>query len=166
MPTNEVIIRLVRQDDAAQLRENIYSANTLAEVEERVTSKIEAYDRRTRVHLVAEVGGAVVATGGLRCNERSLLAHRAELYDIVVHPQYQRQGIARSLVERLRGYAASMGIEILEAGCRGGTDAEKVYRRLGFIEWGRLPRGLREPWGEHKVYDHVHFYMPIEPAQA
>ena len=69
MPTNEVIIRLVRQDDAAQLRENIYSANTLAEVEERVTSKIEAYDRRTRVHLVAEVGGAVVATGGLRCND-------------------------------------------------------------------------------------------------
>jgi GNAT superfamily N-acetyltransferase len=166
MPNDEIIIRLVCQDDTVQLRENICSGNTLAEVEERVANEIEAYDRRTHVHLVTKVDGAVVGTGGLGRSERPLLAHRAELYDIVVHPQYQRQGIARRIVERLRGYAASMGIEILEVGCRGGTDAEEVYPRLGFIEWGRLPRGLEEPWGEHKVYDHVHFYMPVEPAQA
>jgi hypothetical protein len=37
-----------------------------------------------------------------------------------------------------------------------------VYRRLGFVEWGRLPRGIVEPREEPKVYDQVHFYMPIK----
>ena len=55
----------------------------------------------------------------------------------------------------------SMGIEILEVGCRGGTPAEEVYRRLGFIECGRLPGGIVEPWGERRAYDEVSFYMPV-----
>jgi hypothetical protein len=41
-------------------------------------------------------------------------------------------------------------------------EREEVYRRLSFIEWGRLARGLVEPWGERRVYDSVHFYMPLQ----
>jgi hypothetical protein len=55
-----------------------------------------------------------------------------------------------------------MGLEILEVGCRGGTPAEAVYPRLGFVECGRLPRGIVEPWGACQAYDEVSFYMPIQ----
>ena len=79
-----------------------------------------------------------MGTGGVGRKEHPLCGHRAELYDIVVHPDYQRRGIARRIVAALRDHAISMGITILEVSCRGGTDAEQVYPRLGFVEWGRL----------------------------
>ena len=145
MPDDDITIRLVRPEDADPLRENTYSANTLAEVRERVAGEIAAYAQGTRVHLVAEVDGAVVGTGRVGRNEHPLHAHRAELYNIVVHPDYQRQGLARRIIATLHDHALSMGITILAVSCRGGTGAEQVYPRLGFVEWGRLPGGLKEP---------------------
>jgi hypothetical protein len=52
------------------------------------------------------------------------------------------------------------GHRVLETACRAATPAEAVYRRLGFIEWGRLPGGIRESWGERRVFDAVYFTMP------
>ncbi len=34
--------------------------------------------------------------------------------------------------------AIAVDITVIEVSCRGGTDAEQVYPRLGFVEWGRL----------------------------
>lgn len=51
------------------------------------------------------------------------------------------------------------------AAWRGGTPVETVYRKLGFIEYGRLPNGLIESWGEHDVYDEVFFYMRLDEGK-
>jgi GNAT superfamily N-acetyltransferase len=83
------------------------------------------------------------------------------LFNMVVCDQYQRRGIARRLVASLRDHAAQWGVEILETSVRGGTPAEEVYRRVGFQEYGRLPRGLAEPWGAKQVFDEVYFAMPV-----
>jgi GNAT superfamily N-acetyltransferase len=99
-------------------------------------------------------------------NAHPLYAHRGELAGLVVHPDYQRQGIARRLVEKVCEYGTSMGLGILETGCRGGTPAEDVYPRLGFRECGRLPGGIVEPWGDHQAFDEVSFYMPLERASG
>jgi GNAT superfamily N-acetyltransferase len=162
---NNTIIRPVEPGDAKDLRENCFSANTIEQVEARIAANRKAIEQGTEMHLVAEVAegdGGVVGVGGLVRRDFALHAHRGELVDLVVHPHYRRQGIARRIVEGIKERAAAMGVEILEVGCRGGTPAEEVYRHLGFVEWGRLPRGLVEPWGEHKVYDEVQFYMPVE----
>jgi len=66
----------------------------------------------------------------------------------------------------MHGYATDMGIEFLEIGCRGGMPAEQVYPRLGFIDCGRFPRGLIEPWGGRLEFDEVSFYMPVESGLA
>jgi GNAT superfamily N-acetyltransferase len=168
MPENiqPILIRPVEPGDAAQLRENCYSANTLAKVEERIADNLRAYQEGTGVHLVAEVKGVVVGTGGLVRKAHPLHAHRGELVSLVVHPDYQRRGIARRIVTDLRRYAAEMGLQILEVSCRGGTPAEVVYGRLGFVECGRLPAGILpggiiEPWSERRVYDEVSFYMSV-----
>jgi GNAT superfamily N-acetyltransferase len=115
---------------------------------------------------VAEVEGVVVGTGGLVRKAHALRAHRGELVSLVVHPDYQRTGIARRIVTDLCGRAAEMGLQILEVGCRGGTPAEVVYGRLGFVECGRLPGGIVEPWNEGRVYDDVSLYMSVDADMA
>jgi acetyltransferase len=159
--TPTILVRPVRPADAAQLREHCLSANTLAEVEARIADAIEGCAAGTQILFVAEADGTVVGTGTLIRNAHPLRAHRGELSSLIVHPHHQRRGIARRIVETIREHAASLGIEILEVSCRGGTPAELVYPRLGFVEYGRLPRGIVEPYGEGRAYDEVSFYMPL-----
>jgi GNAT superfamily N-acetyltransferase len=168
MPDNArtILVRPVQPEDAEPLRANCYSANTLAQVKERIAQNVQAYEQGTEVHLVAEVDGIVVGTGGLVRKTHPLHAHRGELVSLVVHPDHQRQGIARRIVAELCRYAAPFGITLLEVGCRGGTPAETVYARLGFVECGRLPGGIVEPWGEQRAYDEVSFCMPLDAASA
>ena len=104
----------------------------------------------------AAVGHAV-----LRRKRHPLHRHRAELTDIVVCLTYQRRGIARRLIEALRGHAPRIGVTTIETSVRGGTPAEEVYRRVGFQECGRLPAGLVETWGDCGVYEEVFFWMPV-----
>jgi GNAT superfamily N-acetyltransferase len=162
--TRTIIVRPVEPKDAVQLRENCFSANTLAEVEAGIAERIQGFEQGTVLHLVAEVEGVVVGTGILTRNEHPLKAHRGTVGSLVVHPDHQRQGIARRIVDTMRGYAEEMGIAFLEIGCRGGTPAEQVYPRLGFVECGRFPGGLIEPWGERLAFDEVSFYMTVGRA--
>jgi GNAT superfamily N-acetyltransferase len=159
--TQPIVIRPVELADAAQLRGNCFSANTLAEVEARIAHNFRAYREGTEVHLVAEVDGVLIGTGGLVRKAHPLHAHRGELVSLVVHPDYQRRGIARRIVTDLCRYAKEFGLTLIEVGCRGGTPAEQVYGRLGFVECGRLPAGIVEPWGDRRVYDEVSFYMSV-----
>jgi ribosomal protein S18 acetylase RimI-like enzyme len=162
MSRNDIVIRPVQLSDAVQVRDNCFSMNTLEQVQSQIERTRQLFERGEGVQLVAEVGGVVVGTATLRRNTHPLHAHHAELESIVVHGGYQRQGIAHCLVDECRGRAKAMGIRILEVSSRGGEPAEQVYRRLGFIEYGRLPQGIVELWGDHKVFDLVYFYQPLE----
>ncbi len=162
MQSSTVTIRPVRLDDAIHVRENCFSMNTLEQVQSQIAANLQAFAEGKIVQLVAEVDGIVVGIVSLERKFHPLTAHRAELTGLVVNPKYQGQGIARRLVEECCNRAVSMGLEILEIRCRAGEPAEQVYRRLGFIEYGRLPRGIIESWGERKVFDEVYFYQPLE----
>lgn len=186
---DRVAIRIVQEADAEDLWENIFSQNTLAEVKRRVTSLyLKAYAAGVGVPLVAEVDGHVVGITSMTFIEHPLKAHICTLGDIVVNPGFQRMGIARRLVDECkrlavdvgktksvasvrgattdecRTLAANTGKSIMLTGARAGTAAETVYRKLGFIEYGRLPNGLieRPPFHEdERAYDEVFFYMPL-----
>ena len=162
MRVGDVIVRPVRLSDVPDLQKNCFSMNTLEQVQSRIEVNIQEAEEQKGLQLVAEVDGVVVGTGGMKRHSHPLESHRAELVDLVVHGDYRQRGIARRLVEGCCTHAASLGAEILETSCRGGTPAEKVYPRLGFMEWGRLPRGLIEPWGERAAYDLVCFYRSVE----
>jgi GNAT superfamily N-acetyltransferase len=161
MDNKAVLIRPIRPGDASQVWENCLSMNTLEEVRSLIETNLQAYQEGKSLQLAGEVDGRVVCIATLIRNAHPLCAHRAEVTGLVVHPDYQGRGIARRLVEECHAYALQMGIEILEISCRGGESAEKIYPRLGFTVYGRLPRGLKEPWGNQKVYDIVYFYQPI-----
>ena len=156
-----VVVRPVEGGDAQDLRQHCFSRNTLDEVAAQIASSVEMHAAQQGVQLVAEVDGAVIGTLTLIRNTHALHAHRADLYSIVVHPDHQRKGIARQMLEESRRHAQALGIEILETSCRAGTGAQTAYTRMGFIEYGRLPRGIVEPWGDRHVFDQVFFYLPL-----
>ena len=162
MNGENITIRPVAREDAADLQENCFSMSTLEGVQERIENTIQMLKEGTGVRFVAEVDGMVLGTVMLKRNDHPLCAHRAELYDVVVCGYYQRRGIARRLIAECGTHAASMGVEILEIGVRGGTPAEEVYRRLGFIEYARLPQGIKELWDGGGVFDEVLLYQPVE----
>ena len=95
MNSENITVRPVGREDAADLRENCFSMNTLEEVEERVENTIQMFEEGSGVRFVAEVGGLVVSTAVLRRHSHSLYAHRAEVDDVVVHPVHQPQ-VARA----------------------------------------------------------------------
>lgn len=136
-------MRLVEQRDAVELRQNCFPMNALEETEALIAANLQGFSQGTVLMLVAEVDGKVVGTVTLQRNPHRLRGHRAEVVSLVVHRPYEGQGIARRLMEECERYARSQDIQILELTCRGGEPAEQVYRRLGFHEFGRLPRAYR-----------------------
>ena len=69
---------------------------------------------------------------------------------------------ALRLIEECKKLGTEIGIKILEVGCRGGEQAETIYKHLGFVEYSRLAGGLVEPWGENNEFDDVNLYQIIQ----
>ncbi len=161
MQSGNIVVRLVEQRDAVELRQNCFPMTTLEETQPLLAANLQGFSQGTVVMLVAEVDGKVVGTVTLQRNTHRMRRHRAVVGGLVVHRPYEGQGIARRLMEESERTARSLDIQILELTCRGGEPAEQVYRRLGFHEFGRLPRGLLEPAGKHHTYDEVYFYRRI-----
>jgi GNAT superfamily N-acetyltransferase len=157
----KVIVRIMQETDADDLWENIYSRNTPNEVRERIASYLQAYAEEKAVPLVAEVDRHVIGTTYIKFEEHPFRAHICTLFDVVVNPVFHRMGIARRLIEECKVRAVQHGKSMICIVARGGTTAETVCPKLGFIEYGRLPHGLIESWGNHDVYDEVMFYMPL-----
>ncbi len=161
MRSGNIVVRLVEQRDAVELWQNCFPMNTLEGTQSLIAANLQGFSQGTGVMLVAEVDGKVVGTVTLQRNPHRLRRHRAVVGGLVVHRPYEGQGIARRLMEECERNARSLDIQILELTCRGGEPAEQVYRRLGFHEFGRLPRGLVEPAGKQDIFDEVYFYRMI-----
>ena len=160
----QVRYRLIALEDAGQLHTNCMPGGTLEGIRRRIPEDLHAHQAGERVPLVAIVDGEVRGTATLVRQAHPLKRHIADIVDVVVDHRYWRRGIARGLFDALRAQAAAMGIELLATSCRGGTTAETVYRRLGFTEYGRLARGLKERSG--RVFDEVLFCQPLDPATS
>lgn len=156
-----VVIRVVKQSDAKDLWENIFSRNTPAEVEERIVGNLERMKTGEYIHFVAEVDGVVIGNMLFERDAHPLGRHKCSLFDVVVNPAFQRMGIAKRLFEKCKEHAKELGLKLITVHARGGTAAEEVYKRLGFIEAGRIPGGIIETWGSNDTFDDVFLYYKI-----
>jgi hypothetical protein len=66
------------------------------------------------------------------------------------------------VINEAKKQATEMGLKLVTISMRGGEPAEEVYRKLGFIEYGRLPDGIIEPWNDNKAFNEVFLYLPLE----
>jgi len=65
--------------------------------------------------------------------------HRADVAKLLVHRAARRRGVGRALMERLEGVARGLGRTLLTFDTVPGSDAERLYLRLGYVRAGVIP---------------------------
>jgi GNAT superfamily N-acetyltransferase len=92
-----------------------------------------------KVLLAGWVDGELAGTVTLALAWPQNQQHRAEVTKLLVHPGGRRHGLARRLMARLELAALRAGRTLLTLDTRAGDPAEKLYRSMGWIEYGRIP---------------------------
>jgi GNAT superfamily N-acetyltransferase len=98
---------------------------------------------RTRRVVVARCGARIVGTVQLDLAVPPNQQHRAEVAKLLVHPAARRRGVARALMMTLESIAQSEGRTLLTLDTVTGSSAEPLYRSLGYIAVGVIPRYAR-----------------------
>ena len=94
----------------------------------------------TKRVLVAREDGRIVGTVQLELRMPPNQRHRAEVNKMLVHPDRQRRGIARALMVALERVARDEGRTLLTLDTWTGSHAEQLYRSLGYVILGVIPR--------------------------
>ena len=146
----EVKIRIAKKDDAEYLLEiySYYVANTAVSFEYEVPS-VQEFERRICTtlenypYLVAEVDGKIAGTAGVESvGEKYKVKHRAE-FGIGILKEYWGLGLGKALTKACIQCAKAAGYDQLELNVVAENErALSLYRSLGFIEYGRNPRGF------------------------
>jgi GNAT superfamily N-acetyltransferase len=98
---------------------------------------------RTRRVVVARWGTRIVGTVQLDLALPPNQQHRAEVAKLLVHPTARRRGVGRALMLALEGIAQSEGRTLLTLDTVTGSAAEPLYRSLGYVAVGVIPRYAR-----------------------
>ena len=91
--------------------------------------------------------------------------HRAEVMKLMVRRSHRRRGIARSLLHQLRALAQGSGRTLLLLDVRTGDPAETLYRSLGFVRFGEVPRYALDPDGGRLAASSF-YYLQLAAARS
>jgi len=103
----------------------------------------EKTDSADEIEIIAEVGGKIAGMAGIeKVGSKFKLKHRAE-FGISVLREYWRLGIGKALVNACVKCAKDAGYKQLELDVVADNEAAlSLYKRAGFVEYGRNPRGF------------------------
>jgi ribosomal protein S18 acetylase RimI-like enzyme len=101
---------------------------------------LHAIEPENVVFLVAKRNGAIVGTVQLEWSPKKNGRHRAEVNKLLVHPNAQRLGIGRKLMDRLEALAAENGWTTLHLDTREGDNSNDFYQSQGWVKVGIIPR--------------------------
>lgn len=97
--------------------------------------------------LLYRVGGRAVGTAQLRLAPLPNARHRAEVAKVLVHSTARRRGYGRDLMRTIEVVARRYGRSLLVLDTIAGSDAERLYERLGWIRAASIPRYAAYPDG-------------------
>ncbi len=120
-----------------------------------------------RVLLLARDEERVVGTAQLELMAKPNASHRAEVQKVLVHSTARRRGVGAALMAAVEAAARSAGRSLLVLDTVAGDDGERLYRRVGYTEAGRIPAYARNGGGG--LDPTVIFYKlltPEPPASA
>ncbi len=100
-----------------------------------------------QVVLVAEVAGRVAGSVQLHPAWPPNQPQRADVAKLLVHSGFRRRGIARALMLALEGEARKIGRTLLTLDTVTGSAADRLYRSMGYVECGEIPRYAMMPDG-------------------
>lgn len=132
----------------------------LAEVKKSLKTNIEKIKANNLVLLLAFSEGQYVGRAGIRIKNNTVSAHVGTLI-IAVDSDFRGRGIGELLMEKVIAEARKKlkGLKIIDLDVFGSNlAARKLYKKMGFIECGLLPRGYRR---KGKYDDCVWMYKKI-----
>ena len=108
-------------------------------------------DSDNELELVATVDGKVVGLAGFNAfSSREKTRHRAD-FGISIDRAYWNLGIGRAMTKACIDAAKTAGYEQIELEVVADNAAAiALYHKLGFVEWGRNPRGFRSRSGKYQ----------------
>lgn len=111
--------------------------------------KLESAARGERVVVVAEEArsGQVVGTVQVVLAMPENQPHRADLAKMQVHRKARRQGLGAALIQAAESIAREAGRTLLVLDTVTGSDAERMYERLGWQRCGVIPDYALWPQG-------------------
>lgn len=113
-------------------------------------------ERGARIVLLARDGEAVIGTVQLGFAERANSLHRAEVQKLIVHTSARGRGIGTRLMWEIESAALASRRTLLVLDTLEGSDAERLYRALGWREAGRIPEYAG--WPDGRLDPTVVFY--------
>lgn len=117
-----------------------------------------------RILIVAEDENGLQGTIQLGLVQTPNQPHRAEVSELMVHPQARQQGIGRTLMDRVEVEAADAGRSLLTFDTRSGDFAEALCESLGYTRAGTIPGFAITSDGDFT--DTSFFWKRIEPANS
>jgi RimJ/RimL family protein N-acetyltransferase len=84
---------------------------------------------------------SLVAAASVTRAERSQFAHRCRVWGVYVEPSRRGEGLGRAVVGATLEHARSWsGVDWVDIGVsERSPEAQHLYERLGFVQWGREP---------------------------
>lgn len=115
--------------------------------EEFYEGAVEKIASGSTILFVAFLDGEAVGTVQLHPELKPNQLHRADVSKLLVHSRARNRGIARALMEALEEEAKARGRWLLCLDTATGSDAERLYEKLGWQRLGVLPRHAMWPQG-------------------
>ena len=112
------------------------------------------------VFLVAREGGRIVGTVQLHPAWAPNQPHRGDIAKLMVHRSSRRGGLGAQLMGAAEQAAQAGGLTLLTLDAKRGGAAEALYRRLGWVHAGTIPRYAVDPDGRG-LHDTVIFYKEL-----
>ena len=102
---------------------------------------VDGVERGTRALLVAEEAatGATIGTVQLTLEQPENQPHRADLAKMLVRRRARKQGIGAGLMQAAEAAARDAGKTLLVLDTVSGSDAARLYERLGWTPVGEIP---------------------------
>lgn len=123
---------------------------------EGVKTKISSGDL---ILLVAWQDSRIVGSVQLCLEKRPNGRHRAEVVKLLVHRSARRRGIGQALMQAVEKAALDEGRTLLVLDTRRGDDADQLYRKIGYVPAGIIPRYALS--STRSLEDTVFFYKEL-----
>lgn len=108
---------------------------------------------------VATMNDIIVGSVQLHLSTKANGTHRADIAKLMTHPNYRRNGIARSLMQKAEERAKEEERSLLVLDTREGDPSNLLYSSMGYIQAGRIPNYAISANGE--LHATIFYYKVI-----
>lgn len=168
----DIVIRHVRRDDVERLMSfmNIISKEqtfitfqgeqmTLEEESRYVEDFIHKAENHRNVKLLVFHGDSLIGVADVTSKDR--VETHVGVFGLIIAKDWRKKGIGRFLMEKALEEAQKniLGLKIITLGVFANNPiAKAMYKGLGFVEYGLLPRGIQH---KRELVDHIYMYKFI-----